>query len=140
MTTVKLTDQAKLTEDKKQSLRKAIDIRARNQIICKILAQSLDPDFLATFVKSKENREHILLSDSDNGGVDLINGTVLLLLLARKICPSSISLVDNLQKKANDLTLKDCDHDMSAVVNRFKEFLHRIQAQGKEWKGALKAL
>ena len=73
-TTVKLADQAKSTEAKKQSLRNAIDIRARNQIIHKILAQSLDPDFLATLVKSKENREHLLLKDSDNGDMDLING------------------------------------------------------------------
>ena len=140
MTTVKLADQAKLTEDEKQSLRKAIDIRARNQIIHKILAQSLDPDFLATLVKSKENREHLLLSDLDNGGMDLIDRPVLLLLVARKICPSSVLLVDNLQKKVNGLTLKDYDHDVSAVVNRFQEFLHRIQAQGKEWKGSLRAL
>ena len=137
---MKLVDHAKSTEAEKQSLRNAIDIRPRNQIIHKILAQSLDPDFLATLVKSKENKEHLLLKDSDNGGVDLINRTVLLLLVARKICPSSVSLVDNLQKEANGLTLKDCNHDMSAVVDRFEEFLHRIQAQGEEWKGALKAL
>lgn len=29
---------------------------------------------------------------------------------------------------------------MSAVINKFEEFLLRIQAQGKEWDGALKAL
>ena len=83
-------------------------------------------------VKSKENREHLLLKDSDNRGVDLVDGIMLLLLVARKIYPSSVSLVDNLQKKAKGLTLKDCDHDMSAVVNRFEEFHHRIQAQGQE--------
>ena len=139
-TTVKLADQAKSTEAEKQMLRKAIDIRARNQIIRKILAQSLDPDFMATLVNSKENREHLVLKDSDNGNVDLIDGTVLLLLVARKICPSSVSLVDNLQKKAKSLTLSECGHDVSAVINRFEEFHHRIQAQGKEWDGALKAL
>ena len=65
---------------------------------------------------------------------------MLLLLVARKICPSSVLLVDNLQKQAKGLTLKECEHDVSAVVNRFKKFLHRIKAQGKEWDSALKAL
>ena len=124
MTAMNLSDQVKLTEAKKQRMKNAIDIRARIQIICKILAQSLDPDFLATLVKSKENREHLLLKDADSGDVDLIEGTLLLYLDARKICPSSVSLVDNLQKKAKGLTLKECNHDMSAVVNRFEEFFH----------------
>ena len=140
MTTMKLTDQAKSTEAEKQRLRNAIHICARNQIICKILAQSLDPDFMATLVNSKENRKHLLLKDSDNGDVELIDRTVLLLLVTRKICPSSGLLVDNLQKKAKGLTLKECEHGVSAVVNRFEEFLHQIQAQGKEWDGELKAL
>ena len=51
---------------------------------------------MASLVKSKENREHLLLKDSDNGGMDLINRTVLLLLVAIKICLSSVLLVDNL--------------------------------------------
>ena len=59
MTTVKLVDQAKLTEAKQQRLRNAINICARNQIIHKILAQTLDPDFMPTLVKSKENRDHL---------------------------------------------------------------------------------
>ena len=56
MTTVKLAEQVREMEDKKESLRKAINIRAKNQIICKFLDKSLDPDFLATLVKSRANK------------------------------------------------------------------------------------
>ena len=66
-TTVRLPDQAKLIEAEKQSLWNTINICARNQIIHKMFAQSLDPDFMATLVNSKENREHLVLKDSDNG-------------------------------------------------------------------------
>ena len=85
-TTVKLGEQPRGTDDEKASLRRAIDLQARNQVIPKILEQSLDPDFLATLVKSQSNKEHLILSDSDNGRVDLVDGRGAVWPSGRQLC------------------------------------------------------
>ena len=139
-TMVELSSKPKGTDVEKESLRKAIDIRARNQVVRAILAEALDPDFYTTTITKATNQALLLVTDPDNFNKPLIDGTMLLLLIAKQICPSIISLVDNLKKEAASMKLKDFKHDVTATICRFEELHARIESHGKTWDGALKSL
>ena len=87
---VPLHDKAKVNEDDKLKLRKTIDIRSRNQIILKIIMDSTDPDFLSTLLSKKANKKLLQWKNLDLDGNTIIDGSMLLLLIAKQICPSTI--------------------------------------------------
>lgn len=136
---VSLHDKAKVTDDDKAILRKVIDIRARNQIILKIIKDSTDPDFLSTLLSKKANKKLLQWGNSDLLGNIIIDGSMLLLLISKQICPSTISLVNNLKSEAKALKIQDFDNDVSAIVGKFEEYLERIQSYGKDWDDSLSA-
>lgn len=132
-TIVKLSDKPKGTADEKKALREIIDKRAKNQIIRKYLSNILDPNLYSTITGKVANKNTLLRVDTDNNDDIIIDGTVLLLLVAKLICPSTISLIENLKSEAASLELKDFDHDVSAVVSKFDELAERITSHGRVW-------
>ena len=84
---------------------KAIDIRAHNQIILKIIKDSTDPDFLSILLSKKANKTLLQWGNCDIEGNIVTDGSMLLLLISKQICPSIISLVNNLKSEAKSLKI-----------------------------------
>ena len=129
----KLSDKPKSSEEEKQHLRETIDRRAKNQVLQVYLNKILDPELYSTIIGKAPNAESLRRKDTDNNDDIIIDGAVLLLLVAQRICPLTITLVENLKVDAADLKLKDFDHDVSAVINKFEEIIARIRSHGKTW-------
>ena len=130
---VKLSDKAKTSKEEKEQLRKSIDLRAKNQIIRVYLSNILDPDTYTTIVSKVANAQYLHRIDKDNNDDVVIDGTVLLLLVSKTICPSTVALMANLKSEAANLKLSDHDNDVSSVVNKFEEIVSRIHSHGKTW-------
>ena len=137
---VKLSDKDKTDDDDKQVLREIIDRRAKNQIVRVYLNKILDPDLYSMIVGKVSNWPALNRKDEDNNDDIVIDGTVLLLMVSKLICPSTIALIENLKSEAESLNLKDFDHDVSAVVNKFEEIVARINANGRKWDDEITAL
>ena len=137
---VKLSDKPKTSNAEKQHLRETIDRRAKNQIIRVFLNKILDPELYSTIIGKASNAEYLHRKDTDNNDDTIIDGAVLLLLVAQRICPSTIALVENLKVDAADLKLKDFGHDVSAVINKFEEIMARIRSHGKTWDDEIPTL
>ena len=137
---IKLSDKAKQTDAEKQELRISFDRRAKNQIVRVYLSKILDPDLYTTLVGKSANAPHLHRKDQDNADDTVIDGTVLLLLVSKMICPSTTALVENLKLEASELQLKDHDHDVSNVVNKFEEIVARIHSLGKVWDDEIPAM
>ena len=137
---VKLSDKPKSTDAEKQQLREAIDRRAKNQIIRVYLTKILDPDLYSTLIGKAANVPFLHRTDQDNNNDTVIDGTVLLLLVAKLICPSTIALIANLKTEASSLKLKDFDHDVSSAVNKFEEIVARINSHGVTWDDEIPAM
>ena len=133
-TMIKLSDKAKSTDDEKKKLRNAIDIRAKNQILRTFISQILDPDFYSTLVTKSTNQGKLVRIDQDNNNDKVIDGNVLLLLIAVQICPSTLSMVANIKSKAMKLKLSEHDHDVSAVIGKYEDLIERVLSHtGKRW-------
>ena len=79
--TVPLHDKPKTSEVKKMKLRKkAINIRARNQIFLKIIKDLTDPNFLSTLFSKKANKMLLQWENYDIEGNTVTDGSMLLLL------------------------------------------------------------
>ena len=97
---VKLSDKPKSSENEKNKLRTVIDVRAKNQIVRTFISQILDPDFYSTLVTKSTNQGKLVRIDLDNNNDKVIDGNILLLLIAMQICPSTLSMVANIKAKA----------------------------------------
>ena len=104
------------------------------------MSKILDPDLYTTFVGKAANAPHLHRRDRDNADDTVIDGTVLLLLVSKLICPSTNALIENLKLEASELQLKDHDHDVSIVVNKFEEIVARIHSLGKTWDDKIPAM
>ena len=133
-TIIKLSDKPKTSDDDKKMLRAAIDIRAKNQILRTFISQILDPDFYSTLVSKSTNQAKLIRIDTDNNRDKVIDGNILLLLIAVQICPSTLSMVANIKAKAKALTLADNDHDVSQVIGKYEDLIERVFSHnGKRW-------
>ena len=123
---IKLSDKPKTSDDKKKMLRAAIDIRAKNQILRTFISQILDPDFYSTLVSKYTNQAKLIRIDSDNNRDKVVDGNILLLLIAVQICPFMLFMVANIKAKAKALTLADNDHDVSQVIGKYEDLIERF--------------
>jgi len=131
---IKLSDKPKASDGDKEKLRAAIDIRAKNQIVRTFISQILDPDFYSTLVTKSTNQGRLVRVDMDNNSDKVIDGNILLLLIATQICPSTLSMVANIKAKAKSLKLADYEHDVSSVIGKYEDFIERILSHnGKRW-------
>ncbi len=130
---IRFSQQPRGTDDEKQKLRKAIDLRARNQVIFAYCSKMISPTWLSTLINNPANRKYLIRKDHDSTKPTFIDGAAILLLIFKQICPSVLSLVDNLKNKASKLDLKDFNNDVSALITKFEEHLLKIELLGGDW-------
>ena len=137
---VPFSDQPRSTEEDKMELRKAINRRAKNQIVRSYLSsQALDPNFYSAIVHKVSHQENLIQEDI-NCNCERIDSTVLLLLVTKQICASTISMIETLKAKASDLKVSEHNHDVALVVTKFEEYVERINSHGRKWDDATSEL
>ena len=98
------------------------------------ISQILDPDFYSTLVSKSTNQAKLIRIDSDNNRDKVVDGNILLLLIAVQICPSTLPMVANIKAKAKALILADNDHDVSQVIGKYEDLIeHVFLHNGKCW-------
>ena len=79
-----------------------INVRANNQIVHTFISQILDPTFYSMLVTKSTNQGKLVHINLDNNNDKVIDGNILLLLIAMQICPSTRSMVANIKAKAKE--------------------------------------
>ena len=136
---IKLSSKPKKTEIEKAFLRESIDRRAKNQIVKKFLSKVVSPNFYSLITKKDSNASVLWRKDPDQNEELTIDGTVLYLLIAKQICPSSVSMIENIKCEAKSLTIGQFNNDVSLALNKFEELNERIKSFGKIWDDAILA-
>ena len=136
---IKLLSKPKKTEQDQLILRKCIDRRAKNQVIKRYLSRIVTPSFYTLITKKQSNISTLFRKDPDQNGEMTVDGTVLLLLIAKQICPSSVSMIENIKNEAKALAIAQFNNDVSLALNKFEELNERIKSFGKSWDDAIPA-
>lgn len=88
-----------------------------------------------SLVTKSSNQGNLVRIDVDNNNDKVLSGNVLLLLIVKQICPSTILMVVNLKSnKAKALTLAAYENDVSLVVAKYEDLIERILSHnGQRW-------